>query len=261
MSGEPRETPASASLRVLRHDVVDSTNECAHAALEAGEARDGDVHVARGQTRGRGRLGRRWESPPGEGLYVSLVHLPPPPGPHAPAVTMAAGLALLDLLLGLGVERARLDWPNDVVAGGAKLAGVLVESRGFVPERPHFVIGVGLNVRQSSFPEELLSARAVTSLHLLGIQTEPERLVTPLAERLLDRLRMASDRSEELCADYLEATGLGGVEVLASSAQGTIRGRLEGLELARGLCFRVPTGAPRWIELAHVRSIERARSL
>lgn len=261
MTSEPRKDGAPASLRVLRHDVVDSTNERALAAIEAGEAREGDVHVARGQTRGRGRLGRRWESRPGEGVYLSLVHLPQPPGPHPPAVTMAGGLAVLDLLLGLGVERARLDWPNDVVADGAKLAGILVESRGFAPERPHFVIGVGLNVRQSFFSDDLRSARAVTSLRLLGIDAEPERLATPLAELLLARLRMANEYGDDLCADYLEATGLGGSEVLASSAQGTIRGRLEGIELVRGLRYRPPNGGARWIELAHVRSIERVRSL
>src|SRR5262245_39626500 len=99
-------------MRVFRHEVVDSTNERALAAVEAGEAQDGDVHVAREQTRGRGRLGRVWESPAGQGLYLSYVHLPEPPAPPAPALTQAAGLALLDLVRSLGVAGARLDWPN-----------------------------------------------------------------------------------------------------------------------------------------------------
>ena len=67
------------TLRVLRHGIVDSTSERAFAALADGSARHGDVHVAEGQSAGRGRLGRLWASAPGEGLYASLVLLPGPP--------------------------------------------------------------------------------------------------------------------------------------------------------------------------------------
>ncbi|HVS19810.1 MAG TPA: biotin--[acetyl-CoA-carboxylase] ligase, partial [Planctomycetota bacterium] len=120
--------------RVLHHEIVDSTNERAFAALAAGTALHGDVHVARGQTAGRGRRGARWVSSAGEGLFASLVLLPAPPAPPAPAITMFAGLALLDALHELGLVRARLKWPNDVVVGDAKLGGCLVESRGFQPD-------------------------------------------------------------------------------------------------------------------------------
>jgi BirA family biotin operon repressor/biotin-[acetyl-CoA-carboxylase] ligase len=110
------------------------------------------VHVATGQTAGRGRLGRRWESASGAGLFLSLVLLPseaphpaaltpPHPAaltpPHPAALTMSAGLALLAAVHALGLAAAELDWPNDLVvplrAARAKLAGILVEARGLDP--------------------------------------------------------------------------------------------------------------------------------
>jgi BirA family biotin operon repressor/biotin-[acetyl-CoA-carboxylase] ligase len=244
--------------RVFRHDRVDSTNERAFAALAAGEAREGDVHVAREQTRGRGRLGRAWESPAGEGAYLSYVHLPEPPAPPAPALTQAAGLAVLDLVRGLGVARARLDWPNDVVAGDAKLAGVLIESRGFVPEKPHFVIGIGLNVGPGAGSPELAAARAVTSLALLGVETTPEALVQPLVSRVAERLLQAKERPGELALDYLGGTDLAGVDVDVRLADGLHRGRLAGLDPGRGLLLI--SECAEWLELAHVQGIERLAS-
>ncbi len=247
-------------MRVLRHDLVDSTNERAFAALAAGEAQDGDVHAARGQTRGRGRLGRAWESPAGEGLYFSLVHLPEPPAPPAPAVTLAAGLAALDLVRSLGLGRARLDWPNDVVVKGAKLAGILIESRGFAPERPHFVIGVGLDVGPAAFSTELAAERAVTSLAHLGVTRTPESLIEPLAERLALRLLQARERADELALDYMAGTDLAGVEVGVRLADGLHRGRFAGLDTGRGLLL-VGSESARWIDLAHVQGIERLAGL
>ena len=63
-----------------------------------------------------------------------------------PAITMSVGLAVREAVFAAGLNSARLDWPNDVVVREAKLAGILVESRGFDPAAPHFVIGIGVNV-------------------------------------------------------------------------------------------------------------------
>ena len=114
--------------RRYAHGVTDSTNERALAEMAEGTARDGDWHVADEQTAGRGRLGRKWHSPAGQGLYLSLVHCPSEPLPAA-AASMAAGLALLDTLNTLGVIEAKLRWPNDVMVQGAKLAGIDVALR------------------------------------------------------------------------------------------------------------------------------------
>jgi BirA family biotin operon repressor/biotin-[acetyl-CoA-carboxylase] ligase len=242
--------------RVIGHAVIPSTNEAALDAIAAGSARDGDVHVALGQSAGRGRLGRRWESPPGEGLYATLVHLPPAPGPPAPALTMAVGLGVLDLLRGLGLARAALDWPNDLVVGPAKVAGILVETRSSGQSAPRFAVGVGLNVRQRAFAAELLAERAVTSLALEGIEADPAALLEPLLDALEPRLVAAAYAPEALAADYLAATGLAGAAVRVRAGREELEGRVLSLGVEAGLSLLLAGGGRRAIPLAHLRSLE-----
>ncbi len=252
--GPPRgATPAAIAycsdmeLCCIHHDLVDSTSERAFAALAAGTARHGDVHVARGQTAGRGRLGRRWHSAADEGLYASLVLLPPPPAPAAsidgPLVTIAAGLAVLDAVRALGASDVRLKWPNDVVAGDAKLAGVLVETRGLDPLKPHYVVGIGMNVRQLDFPPELVNEREVTSLRALGIDVSVVHARDCVMDSLARRIDDIAHARERLAGMYLEATGLLDRGVVLRTAGEEHRGVLAGLSLERGsLSLRTDTG-------------------
>jgi BirA family biotin operon repressor/biotin-[acetyl-CoA-carboxylase] ligase len=238
---------------VHEHERVDSTQERAFEALASGTARDGDVHVAREQTAGRGRLGRAWHGAPGAGLYASVVLLPPPPPIDAAALTVAAGLAAHDALLDLGLARARLKWPNDVVAGAAKLAGLIVETRGFDPGRPHYVLGIGLNVAQRSFPPEL--GRAATSLALEGVHASVAQALDAFLARLPARLEEARGDQAALERDYLRACGLSlrsRVRVLAGEE--TLEGELAALSLRSGLALRTAAGERR-LELAHVRGL------
>lgn len=240
--------------RIHRHGVVDSTSERAFAALAAGEARHGDVFVAAGQNAGRGRLGRRWESPPGEGLYLSVVVAPPAPGPPPPALTLAGGLAVLEGAERLGLVGARLDWPNDLVVGEKKLAGVLVESRGLDPARPRYVLGVGLNVRQRSFTDELRAERAVTSLLLEGLDVDLEAALEALLAALAPRLAQALGADPALGRDFLARTGLLARAVEVRSG-GTIQhGELAALDPARGLTLRTAHGTLT-LPLAHVQGV------
>jgi len=251
-------------LRVHHHERVDSTSERLFAALAAGTARHGDVHVAREQTAGRGRRGASWHSAPDGGLYLSLLLLPRAPAPHPAALTMAAGIAALEAARELGVAAARLKWPNDVVvdrAAGepAKLAGVLVETRGLDPAAPHYVVGVGLNVAQRSFPAELRATRSVTSVALEGGDASLER-----AERsLLTRLSVALERSAldapELGPRFLAAAQLHLRRVSIELGEREVRGRVQALELARGVLLELdPASTPgqrEWLPLEHIRQV------
>ncbi len=242
--------------RLIQHGVVDSTNERAFAALAAGEAQDGDMHVARGQSQGRGRMRRHWESATDEGLFLSYLHLPASPGPLPTAMTMAAGLALADSLDELGFRAAQLDWPNDVVVGGAKLAGILIESRGFNPAHPHFVVGIGVNVAQYSFSSELQAERAVTSLALEGLETDPMTLTAALGPHLATRFAQAMHDEPGLAAAYSAATGLLGVPVEVTQSGLASRGILRSIDLRGGLLLE--TGQkPLRIQLAHVHGVRR----
>jgi BirA family transcriptional regulator, biotin operon repressor / biotin---[acetyl-CoA-carboxylase] ligase len=150
------------------HETCGSTND-----LAAARARDGaaaGLVVAGGeQTAGRGRLGRAWHSPPGESLYVSVLLRPTRPAAEIPPLTLLAGAAVARALVALGLA-PRLKWPNDVqlVAreGVRKVAGLLTEMSSEGGRVGHVVVGLGLNVNATAFPDEL-AARA-TSMRLVA---------------------------------------------------------------------------------------------
>ena len=248
------------SFRLHFVGVVDSTSELAFERLAAGEAAHGDVFVAEAQTRGRGRLGRSWESAPGDGLYASAVLAPGPPALDPVALTMAGGLVVLDAVREAGLETARLDWPNDVVVRDAKLAGILVESRGLDPADPRYVVGLGVNVGQRSFSSELTAERAVTSLALEGVETTPRDLAPIVAHHLERHASRVREAPEELASDYLAATGLAGALVRVETGTETTAGRLARLTVGNGLELDTGSGAPSTFRLEHVRALSRVET-
>lgn len=239
--------------RLIEHDTVDSTSERAFAELAAGRARHGDVHSAREQTAGRGRRGATWASARDEGLYVSAVLLPERAA-HPAALTMAGGLAVFEAARDAGVRDARLKWPNDLLVGEAKLAGVLVETRGLDPARPQYVLGLGLNVRQREFPFELLAQRPVTSLAACGIELDLARARELVLGHLATRLAQAFEQAPSLCDDFARATGMVNARLELSSSDEHMFGRFEGLSL-HGLVLRTDDGARRSFTLEHVRAV------
>ncbi|MFN0007155.1 MAG: biotin--[acetyl-CoA-carboxylase] ligase [Planctomycetota bacterium] len=241
--------------RCIEHGAVDSTSERAFAALTDGTARHGDVHFATSQSAGRGRRGRSWWSPPGEGLYASLVLLPPPPPWNPVGLTMAGGLAVLDAARACGLLGARLDWPNDLVAGDSKLAGVLVETKGFVPETPHYVVGLGLNVGQREFPAELRRERAVASLRSLGLLVSVEEAREAVLLSLASRLEQMEGNVDALAADYLLGTGLRDRRVRVRFGDQECLGKLDDLTVAGGVALSEIDGKARSFPLEIVREL------
>jgi BirA family biotin operon repressor/biotin-[acetyl-CoA-carboxylase] ligase len=251
---------------ILRHDVLDSTSSEAARRVRAKTARHGEVHVAREQTAGRGRQGRVWHSQPGAGLYATAIWFAES-RPSGAAVTMAAGLATLAAVRASGVREARLDWPNDVDVGGAKLAGILVEALES-DGRTVLLVGVGINVAQREFPPVLAAERRVTSLVLSGARAAAEaELVEATLAHLLAALAVELERAcaatrdpaagAVLARDYAQATGLLGRDVrvrrATPSGESETRGRLVALDLERGL---VVEGAAAPFALEHVRALD-----
>jgi BirA family biotin operon repressor/biotin-[acetyl-CoA-carboxylase] ligase len=147
----------------MRMATVDSTQRVAFELAEQGAA-DGTAVVADTQTAGRGRRGRVWHDAPGDSLLVSIVVRPRLTVADLPKLSLAAAVAVaeaIDLATGL---KARLKWPNDVLVNGRKAAGILLESR--IVAEPIVVAGIGVNLRQRTFPPEL--AETATSLDLEG---------------------------------------------------------------------------------------------
>jgi BirA family biotin operon repressor/biotin-[acetyl-CoA-carboxylase] ligase len=122
-----------------------STNEILLHDKSAGAV----LLAAEEQTAGRGRRGRRWHSAPGAGLTFSLARTMHRPLRELSGLSLVAGVAAVRALRALGVARAALKWPNDLVADGAKLGGILVETRG-ANGGVRAVVGIGINCRRDS---------------------------------------------------------------------------------------------------------------
>jgi BirA family biotin operon repressor/biotin-[acetyl-CoA-carboxylase] ligase len=202
-----------------------STNDEAAAWARAG-APEGAVVLAEQQERGRGRLGRDWHSPPGENLYLSVVLRPPRPPHELPPLTLAAGVAVWDLCAARGFE-PELKWPNDVLLGGKKVAGVLTEMSAEAERVLHVILGVGLNVNGTTFPAPL-RARA-TSLRLAAGPGAPPVPRAALLAELLWRLEARYDEFVQggpaaVIAAFRERWGGAGRPVRVQTGAELVRG-------------------------------------
>ncbi len=156
-------------------ETLASTNDLAKE-LGARDAPEGTVVLAESQTRGRGRLGRDWSSPPGVGLYVSLLLRPALPPTELPQITLTAAVATVRAVQRVTGFAPGIKWPNDLLLDGRKLGGILTEMETESDRIRHLVVGLGLNVNNPAFPPELaeiatslaqLAGVAFSRLHLL----------------------------------------------------------------------------------------------
>lgn len=163
-----RLTTAWLGRRHLHVATCGSTNDRAAAEAKTG-AGEGLLVTTDRQTEGRGRQGRVWVAPAGENLTFSLLLRPTRPPPEIPPLTLLAGGAVAEALSTLGFA-ARVKWPNDVLlrgpTGARKVAGILTEATTVGERIGHLVVGIGINVNTTSFPDEL--ADKATSLRLTG---------------------------------------------------------------------------------------------
>ena len=168
--------PARAHLppgyRLVFHEEIDSTNAEALRLASTGEGEDGSLWIWAGsQNAGRGRAGRNWISPRGN-LHASLLLRPGVPLTTASQLSLLAGIAAHDAIAALAATvraspRLQLKWPNDVLADGAKLGGILLESASSPSQTtPAVVIGIGINLAHA--PDDL--GRPATCLARLGIE-------------------------------------------------------------------------------------------
>lgn len=150
------------------HARIDSTNDLAKSLAKQG-APEGLVVVAEEQTKGRGRRGRSWASPFGLGIWVSVLLRPATPPFEAPKTALLAALAVARAIEETAGIEARVKWPNDVLVGGKKVAGILVEMDAELDEVRSLVVGAGINVNVPvhELPEEV-RALATSLLEATG---------------------------------------------------------------------------------------------
>ena len=217
-------------------DRAPSTNALVVEKARAGAA-EGAVVVAEHQTAGRGRLNRSWETPARAALTFSVLLRPKGvPEPAWPWLPLLAGVAVVEAVAAMGGPTCALKWPNDVMHGGLKLGGLLVE-RVDTPSGLAAVLGVGVNV-STLRPE--LPVETATSLLLAGMATADRtslltQLLHEIGRRYFAWMAAGGDPGQELVAQYNRCCGTVGQ---------TVRVHLPGGEVLEGTATSVdPDGS------------------
>lgn len=139
---------------VLYFDTIDSTNTKAQELAEKGYP-SGTLVVADKQESGKGRRGRSWVSPSGTGIFMTLMIKPDINPNNASMLTLVAALAVAKAITSVTGEEAMIKWPNDIVVNGKKVCGILTEMNAQFDYINNIVVGIGINVHNESFPEEI----------------------------------------------------------------------------------------------------------
>ena len=208
---------------------IGSTNTAAMFAAAEG-APEGSVFLAEEQLAGRGRGANSWQSPRSTGIYCSIVLRPALPPSEVLVLSLAAGLAVRAAIEQVDSRvTADLKWPNDVLIGGKKVCGILAEMNAEATRVRYIVVGVGINVNQASFPEDL----PATSLRLAtGTEWSRVELVAALLKSLNREYRQLlqdSDARESILRRFAENSSwvLGKavrIEENGSAFEGTTQG-------------------------------------
>lgn len=188
-----------AGCEIYYFDSIDSTNTKAKELAEEGHP-SGTLVVADRQTAGKGRRGRSWESPTGIGIFMTLMLKPEINPNHASMLTLVAAMATTRAIRRVTGVPAMIKWPNDIVMNGKKVCGILTEMSAQFDYINHIVIGIGINVHNEDFPEEI--AKTASSLYLESGQHIHR---ASLIEAFLEEF-------EDVYAEYLKTEDMEGLQ-------------------------------------------------
>jgi BirA family biotin operon repressor/biotin-[acetyl-CoA-carboxylase] ligase len=220
---------------MVRFGEVGSTNDAARLLASAGVS-EGAVVVSDTQTRGRGRLGRPWASPPG-GLWCSVL-LRPAGGPELGLLGLAIGVAVAEAVEAVAPVRVGLKWPNDAMIGERKVCGILSERAGDA-----LVVGIGINANVTAETMPPAVAASATSLHLAVGRTID---LSVLLEALLGRLGCWYDRwavgDDAVLQAWTRRDVTRGTHVTVDGPGSVVRGIADGIDADGALRLRLADG-------------------
>ncbi len=260
-AGELEALREAHSLGKATH-VLRSTRSTNDLALRAGleGAPHGSVFLAEAQLGGRGRQGRTWMAMPGENLLFSVLLRPHTPTAHWNRLATATALAVAETVDDFCRQKCQIKWPNDVLLGGRKLCGILLEGRTSSAETGFVVAGIGLNVNQTKFPTEL---ETIATSMQIETGREYDRMLVLAA--LLERLETLAGRIDAHFPAIVEQawlrSSLAGKTVEIQTGSEVISCRALGMDDDGGLQVCDAAGKERSFltgEVVRVRSVEAA---
>ena len=190
--------------KIFYRPVTESTNNDAKRLAQEG-APNGTLAIAERQQGGRGRMGREWNSPEG-GIWLSVVLRPELSPADAPKLTIMTAVAVADAIFQSAGICANIKWPNDILVDGKKVCGILTEMSAEMDAINYVIIGIGINVNNDNFPDELRD-KSASLKQLKGVEVSRIRVLASLLEKLESYYLMAEregfekifDRWRELC--------------------------------------------------------------
>ncbi len=234
--------------RIIGRDIhvfeqTTSTNDVVEKLARDG-VREGVVVFAESQTKGRGRLGRQWISPERKGLWFSILLRPELRPLETTQLTVAAAAALRRAIQSETGLKPEIKWPNDIVVGGRKVAGILTELSAELDRVRHVILGIGVDVNLGAgeFPPEL--KKTATSLKMESGRpiSRAELAVAILRELDEDYARVCGGRFAGVADEWEEHCTTIGREVTVRIGDRTIHGRAESLDDAGALRLRTEHG-------------------
>lgn len=225
--------------KIIYEETVNSTMDIAFRLGMEGAA-EGTLVCAEGQTKGKGRLGRSWSSPKGKGIYMSVVLRPALPPTEVAQLTLLTAVAVCEAIQGVAGVSARIKWPNDILVGNRKLAGILTELSAET-DRVHFVvIGIGVNVNTplSFLPAQATSLKEEARQKISRVELVQEILY--LLEQWYERLQ--AQGFGPVVRRWKELSSTLGRRVRVVDPSGEVEGEAVDLDRTGGLMIRNDNG-------------------
>jgi BirA family transcriptional regulator, biotin operon repressor / biotin---[acetyl-CoA-carboxylase] ligase len=239
------------NLRLL--DSVPSTQDELRQLAEEG-ALEGTLVIAEQQTNGRGRMGRSWVSPAGKGIWMSLLLRPPVSLQLTPQLTLLTAVALSRAISRIVPVTIGIKWPNDLLVGGKKISGILLESAAEDERLRYVVVGMGISVNldPTDYPEELL-VKAASLKMLSGNAVNRSDLIAAILEEFERLYELYLEQGFATIRALWEAHAVTlNNQTLLHTPQGSIHGVPRGLDEMGGLLVEMEDGSYRTIYSAEV---------
>jgi len=230
--------------KVFFYPSLDSTNVKAFELARSGEP-DGTAVIADGQTKGKGRIGRRWESPPGVNVYTSIILRPDCPPQAAQNLTFLSAVAVAEAVGAVCPKRPSVKWPNDILIDSRKVAGILLEMDSEA-DRVNFVvagIGVNVNMKERTLPDPVRSI-ATSLADKSGHEVERTQFVRTLYASIEKWYKIYSmEGFGPILAAWKGYFDAEGKPIRVISFNRTISGICAGVDESGALLVRDPAGA------------------
>jgi len=234
--------------RIIGRDIrvferTTSTNDVIEKLARDG-VKEGVVVFAESQTRGRGRLGRKWISPERKGLWFSILLRPDLRPQETTQLTVASATALRRAIQSETGLKPEIKWPNDILAGGKKVAGILTELNAELDRVKHVILGIGVDVNQGAgeFPPELRKLATSLKIESGRAISRPELAAAILRELDFDYARICAGQFTAVADEWQAHCATIGNDVTIQIGGRKIRGRAESLDEDGALLVRTEHG-------------------